>query len=113
MPLRRRLTLVSAAAVGVAIAIAVVVSYLAVRHELRGGVDAGLRGDAASLQHFEASPLAAGEPGPPPDLVRPAPFGGEARRFPKLGVSRRGGPSPYVQVLRSNGTVERLLGTGP
>jgi two-component system sensor histidine kinase MprB len=43
MTFRRRIVLLAAAAVAAAIALAAVVTYVVVRHELRGGVDASLR----------------------------------------------------------------------
>jgi two-component system, OmpR family, sensor histidine kinase MprB len=44
MTFRRRIVLLAATAVAVAIALAAIVTYVVVRHELRGGVDASLRG---------------------------------------------------------------------
>jgi two-component system, OmpR family, sensor histidine kinase MprB len=43
MTFRRRIVVLAAGAVAVAIALAAVVTYVVVRHELRGGVDASLR----------------------------------------------------------------------
>jgi two-component system, OmpR family, sensor histidine kinase MprB len=50
--LRRRLTLLSAAAVAIAICIAAVGSYIAVRSELRGQVDDELEANAAAIQRI-------------------------------------------------------------
>jgi two-component system, OmpR family, sensor histidine kinase MprB len=44
MTFRRRIVVLAAGAVAAAIALAAVVTYVVVRHELRGGVDASLRG---------------------------------------------------------------------
>jgi two-component system sensor histidine kinase MprB len=44
MTFRRRIVLLAATAVAVAIALAAIITYVVVRHELRGGVDASLRG---------------------------------------------------------------------
>src|SRR5689334_7407582 len=83
MPLRRRLTVALAAAVAVAVALACVVAYLAVRGELRSQID-----DALTAQ--VAMPRFGG--GPPPDNFRVLP-------------ARRGGPTPYIQLVGSDGSV--------
>ena len=55
MPLRRRVGLVAAAAVGVAVVFAAVVCYFVVRDQLRGQVDNALRAQAAAIQHGPTS----------------------------------------------------------
>jgi two-component system sensor histidine kinase MprB len=84
----RRITVLAAAAVAVAIALASVAVWLLVRNELRGGIDSALEERAAVVQ-VRAGPggLAFSVPAPP--------FGGA-----------RG----YVQVVPSDGPVERLPG---
>ena len=91
MSLRRRITLVGAAAVAVAVVLACTVAYVAVRGELLGQVDEQLRQQASTIERVsraigisEARPPAAGRFG------QPAP--------------REGGPLAYVQALRSDGT---------
>jgi two-component system, OmpR family, sensor histidine kinase MprB len=86
MPLRRRLTLAAAAAVAVAVALAAVAAYVAVRNELRAQVDDQLQQQFALRR----------EPGPPLG------FGG--RGFGLLSA-RRGGPTPYMQIVGRDGQV--------
>jgi two-component system sensor histidine kinase MprB len=92
MPLRRRLTLAAAAAVAVAVTLAAVVAYVAVRNELRGQVDDALKQQLALRT----------EPRPP--------FGGFGRGFGPL-PARRGGPTPYIQLVAPGGTVLGQLGS--
>jgi two-component system sensor histidine kinase MprB len=82
MPLRRRLTVAAALAVGVAVALACVVAYLAVRGEL-----------ISQLDHALTAQVEMG-PGPPPHL--------------RALSARRGGPTPYVQLVRVDGAVATL-----
>jgi two-component system sensor histidine kinase MprB len=83
VPLRRRLALVSAAAVGVAILIAAIVCYLVVRGQLRGEIDNELKAQAAAVER-----------GVPGSLDRPLP-----------GISASaGGPAPYAQLVLADGT---------
>jgi two-component system, OmpR family, sensor histidine kinase MprB len=92
MSLRRRLVLVSAAAVGVAILLAAVVSYVAVRGELRGQVDDALNAQVDRVRRI--APLRPGlEQGPRPSMPLPAP------------PPREGGPAPYVQFISPGGVV--------
>ncbi len=84
MPLRRRVGIVAAAAVGIAIVIACVVAYLVVRDQLRGQVDSALRAQATVIQHGDFDSLARPLPGIPPSA---------------------GGPAPYVQAVVADGTV--------
>jgi two-component system, OmpR family, sensor histidine kinase MprB len=84
VPLRRRVGIVAAAAVGIAIVIACFVAYLVVRDQLRGQVDAALRAQATVIQHGDFDSLARPLPGIPPSA---------------------GGPAPYVQAVVADGTV--------
>ncbi|MHB8657209.1 MAG: sensor histidine kinase [Solirubrobacteraceae bacterium] len=84
MPLRRRLGLVSAAAVAIAIAIAAIVCYLVVRGQLRSEVDRELRGQAAAVMHGDFHAL--------------------DQPLPGLSAAA-GGPAPYVQAVLADGTV--------
>ena len=86
MPLRRRLTLATAAAVAVAVALACVVAYLAVRGELMTQIDDALTAQV-TMGRFGG--------GPPPG------------RFGAL-PARRGGPTPYIQAVRSDGAIATL-----
>ena len=93
MPLRRRLALVSAAAVGAAVVLAVAIAYVAVRNELRARVDDSLRGRVAQLERL------------PPGLL----FGGPGfRPFPDRGGQ---GPIPYAQLVTADGPIRPLAGT--
>ena len=62
MTLRRRLTLLAAGSVALAICLASVVVYIAVRSELRGQTDDGLRAQAAVASE-RAPQIAAGAAG--------------------------------------------------
>jgi two-component system sensor histidine kinase MprB len=85
MPLRRRLTVATAAAVAVAVALACVVAYLAVRGELVSQVDEALSAQVAMGPR-------GGPGGPPPERLRAL-------------SARRGGPTPYIQLVRRDGDV--------
>jgi two-component system sensor histidine kinase MprB len=87
MPLRQRMTVAVAVAVAVAVIVASAVAYLAVRSELRANVDRAL----------EEQPL---------DLRRRGPG-----RFGAL-PARRGGPTPYIQVIDAGDGVE-VFGSEP
>src|SRR5438270_3652454 len=86
MPLRRRLALVSALAVGIAILLAAVVCYVVVRRELRGQVDDALRAQAVLVLHEGNFALGGGEP------------------FPGLSPSA-GGRAPYQQIVGADGSI--------
>ena len=81
MPLRKRISLVAAAAVAIAVLLAVIVCYYVVRGQLRGEVDNELRAQAIAVQHGSG-------------LERP---------LPGLAASA-GGPAPYAQVVLANGS---------
>jgi two-component system, OmpR family, sensor histidine kinase MprB len=81
MPLRKRISLVAAAAVAIAVLLAVIVCYYVVRGQLRGEVDNELRAQAIAVQHGS----------------------GFERPLPGLAASA-GGPAPYAQVVLANGS---------
>jgi len=87
VPLRKRLSLASAIAVGIAVALAVTVCYLGVRTELLRQVDSEL-----SSQEFTVLSV----------LDRILDSGGNY--FPGGGPSA-GGPAPYAQVVYADGTL--------
>jgi two-component system sensor histidine kinase MprB len=87
MPLRRRLSIIAAASVGIAILAAAIVCYLVVRNQLRGQVDDSLRAQQTQVEKF----------------------GTIQRAIPGIPASS-GGPAPYVQVTFTNGTYESLQG---
>jgi two-component system sensor histidine kinase MprB len=89
MSLRKRLSLVAAAAVGVAIVIAAVVCYLVVRGQLVGQVDNELEAQAVLVQQHGN-------------------FGLDSP-FPGLSASA-GGRAPYAQIAGADGSVLRSLG---
>jgi two-component system, OmpR family, sensor histidine kinase MprB len=82
MPLRRRLSIIAAASVGIAILAASVVCYLVVRNQLRGQVDDSLRAQQAQVEKF----------------------GTVQKAIPGIPASA-GGPAPYVQIAYPNGQV--------
>jgi two-component system sensor histidine kinase MprB len=85
MPLRRRLSIIAAASVGIAILAASVVCYLVVRNQLRGQVDDSLRAQAQAIQNGS---LSIGE------------------QLPTISPSA-GGPAQYQQTVTSTGQVYR------
>ncbi len=85
MSLRKRLSLVAAVAVGVAVVLAACVCYFVVRSQLLGQVDGALRAQQAAIQNHQLS-LGAPLPGIP---------------------ASAGGPSPYTQVVLSDGSTPR------
>jgi two-component system sensor histidine kinase MprB len=95
MPLRRRLTIAAAVAVAVAVALASVAAYVAVAKELRGQVDEALQ---EQLDLFNQT-------GPPPFR--------RFRRGPGFGPlpARRGGPTPYIQLVGPGGDVAGVFGS--
>jgi two-component system sensor histidine kinase MprB len=74
----------AAVAVGIAIVLASVVAYLVVRGQLVGQVDAALSAQAAAIQRDPIGSLDQALPAIPPSA---------------------GGPAPYVQAVRADGTV--------
>jgi two-component system sensor histidine kinase MprB len=81
--LRKRLTLIAAASVGIAVLIAVVVSYMVVRSQLRGQVDTSLKAQAEAVQNGDFHAMQQQIPGIP---------------------AKAGGPAQYAQVVLSDGT---------
>jgi two-component system sensor histidine kinase MprB len=83
MALRRRLSIIAAASVGVAILFAVAVCYAVVRGQLLGSVDNELRAQAAQVQHGQLQSLN-------PSSIASIP-------------ASAGGPAPYNQITLANG----------
>jgi two-component system sensor histidine kinase MprB len=81
--LRRRLSIIAAASVGIAIFIAVLVSYAVVRSQLRGSVDDSLRAQATAIEQRQ---LQIGQP------------------LPVIGPNA-GGPAQYSQVILPSGKI--------
>jgi two-component system sensor histidine kinase MprB len=91
MPLRRRIGLAAAAAVGVAVVIAAMVCYLVVRNQLRGNVDSSLRAEASAVASGTFNPVASDLPDIPPNAGGPAPYAQlvlPGRMLPLLGDLR-------------------------
>ncbi len=104
MNFRRRIALIAAAAVAIAVALASALMYLLVAHQLRGQVDAQLRGRAHGLP-FIASEVTHGSEGLPL-------FPGEIPRNLFLGISPR--PNQvrgYQQLINSKGKILRRSGS--
>jgi two-component system, OmpR family, sensor histidine kinase MprB len=89
MPLRRRISMVAAAAVAIVIVLVAAVSYVVVREQLRSQVDGALQGQALLVEHFGGRAFAGDLPGLP---------------------AGEGGPAPYAQVVTADGTVSSLQG---
>jgi two-component system sensor histidine kinase MprB len=83
MTLRKRISLVAAAAVAIAIATAAGVSYMVVRNQLRGQIDSALKTQASAIQHGEFQTISGRLPGIP---------------------ASAGGPAPYYQIVAADGT---------
>jgi two-component system sensor histidine kinase MprB len=82
VPLRKRIGIAAAAAVGVAVVIAAVVSYLVVSNELYGQIDDSLRAEATAVEQTgNLSPAVADLP-----VISP----------------KAGGPPPYAQLVVGN-----------
>jgi two-component system sensor histidine kinase MprB len=88
MPLRRRLSIIAAASVGVAILAASVVCYVVVRSQLRSQIDDSLRAQMQAVQHVGGSAL---------------------ENLPGVPASA-GGPVPYAQVVFPNGQFGGITG---
>jgi two-component system sensor histidine kinase MprB len=93
LPLRRRMTIAVALAVAVAVALSAAVAYVAVRDQLISEVDGQLQ-DQSTFGLF------------------PGPGGGRGGGRPRVGTlpARRGGPTPFVQVLDTEGNVLGQIG---
>jgi two-component system sensor histidine kinase MprB len=94
--LRRRLTLACAAAAAVAVALAAVLTYVLVRDQLRGQIDASLR-EATELAERMPEP----EPGVRRDRIKTA-------RVPT--ASPLDGPVAFIQILSRGGEVAAPAG---
>jgi two-component system, OmpR family, sensor histidine kinase MprB len=92
MTLRKRLSLIAAASVGIAVLIAVVGCYMLVRHQLRTEVDNSLQAQAQAV--LSRGQIALGEG-----------FGGFGYLPPNAG-----GPAPYAQIVAPDGNVQRSQG---
>jgi two-component system sensor histidine kinase MprB len=94
--LRLRIAGAAGAAVAVAVVLAAVIVYLAIRSELRGEVENGLR-DIARAAAYDRQPHGGGGNGRPDD-VRPPPD------------VAFGGPRGYLQFVSPQGTAKRPAG---
>ena len=90
MALRRRLSIIAAASVGVAILIAVLVCYAVVRSQLRSQVDASLRTQATAIQQGQVQSL-------------------HPQSVPSIPASA-GGPAPYAQIYAASVGTDPLNG---
>jgi two-component system sensor histidine kinase MprB len=88
MPLRRRLSIIAAASVGIAILAAAAICYVVVRSQLRGQIDDSLKAQMQSVEHVGGSALQ-GLPGVSPSA---------------------GGPAPYAQVVFPSGRAAGVSG---
>jgi two-component system, OmpR family, sensor histidine kinase MprB len=82
--LRKRLSLIAAASVGIAVLVAALVCYLVVRTQLRNQVDNALTAQASAVQNGDYHALDQPVPGIP---------------------ASAGGPAQYVQIVTANGQV--------
>ncbi len=95
MSFRRRITLVSAAAVAIAVVLASLLTYLLTSHQLRGQVDTQLSNRADSLRFVARSPVRR-SPGSLLDLIK----GQDSEQAPQAGLSTQSSPqgSPLRNV---------------
>src|SRR4051812_20578396 len=93
LPLRRRMTIAVALAVAVSVALAAAVAYIAVRDQLISEVDGQLADQSTSG-------------------LFPGPGGGRGGGRPRVGTlpARRGGPTPFIQVLDTEGNFLGQIG---
>jgi two-component system, OmpR family, sensor histidine kinase MprB len=87
--LRKRVSLIAGASVGVAVLIAVAVCYMVVRHQLRSQVDSALNQQAQAVQNGGFHALGQSIPSIP---------------------ARSGGPAQYVEVVLGDGQHQALQG---
>ncbi len=85
MSLRKRLSLIAAASVGVAVLLAALICYFVVRSQLRNQVDATLEGQAALVAREGQAALG----------------NNQFRGLPPAA----GGPAPYAQIVAANGSI--------
>ena len=90
MTLRKRLSLIAAASVGIAVMIAVVVCYMVVRSQLRNQIDSELVAQAQAVQSGDYHAL--------------------QQPFPGIPASA-GGPAPYAQAVTPDGQPHSVSGT--
>ena len=95
MPLRRRIGLLTALAVGITVLVAGVITYVVVRDELRGQVD-----DALTAQADRARDVAR----TPPTFPAPPPSGSTTVPLPPPSV----GAPTAIQIIQAGGSVVRL-----
>jgi len=110
MTFRRRIVVLTAGAVAAAIALAAVVTFVVVRHELRGAVDASLRDlrpKVVFVSRTEAAPVGAGKEAGKSTTVGP----GEVFQA-QLPPTAFGGSAGIVQATLPNGDVIRSA-SGP
>jgi two-component system, OmpR family, sensor histidine kinase MprB len=88
--LRRRLSIIAAASVGIAILIAVLVSYAVVRSQLRGSIDDSLRTQATAIRQGNTLSLT-------------------QHSLASIPASA-GGPAPYAQIVLPNAQIARAQG---
>jgi len=88
LSLRRRLSLISGASVGLAILLAAVVSYAVVRGQLRGQVDSALNAQASEVAQT-----------------------GQINQGPPAIPASAGGPAQYVQLVFPDGAVRQVSGS--
>jgi two-component system, OmpR family, sensor histidine kinase MprB len=116
MSFRRRIVLLAAAAVAAAIALAAVVTYVVVRHELRGDVDASLRDLRPKVVVGRVDKKTAPAPGQAGvgegvgqtvtgTALDRLPAGADERLRTQLPSTELGGTAGLAQVTLSNGTV--------
>jgi two-component system sensor histidine kinase MprB len=112
MSLRTRIAGVSGLAVAIAVLLGAVLSYVAIRAELRGEVDDALRARVAPLTQRFAAPAV--DPGDPGEAIPGPPGGGidfQGRQPPLVykvfdrHAPAYGGASGYVQFITKNGNV--------
>jgi two-component system sensor histidine kinase MprB len=89
MPLRKRVSLAAAAAVAVAVVLALMACYLVVRNQLLSQIDGELRNQAQTIQTGDVHSL--------------------EQPLPSVSASA-GGPAPYAQVVRGDGSVVLSFG---
>ena len=123
MPLRKRVSLAAAVAVGAAVMLAVMASYLIVRNQLQGQVDTELRAQASAIlqgkthsldQQFAQLPASAGGPAPYGQIVLP-----NGAHYTQVGninlpdvnqaaAVASGTAPPYMTDIRVNGAPVRM-----
>jgi two-component system, OmpR family, sensor histidine kinase MprB len=123
MTFRRRIVVLAAGAVAVAIALAAVVTYVVVRHELRGGIDASLRqqrpkviftrridkATAPAAGQAAGGKTVSGEAGERPavEMLDQLPAGADELFVAQLPSTKLGGAVGLAQVTLANGDVIR------